>query len=96
LRRELAGSGPGPKVSQKELSPENDPKSPEAPKNGFDAASCIRAGMAGIKVGMAIARAGSTDAFLQQAEGERRELAQKLAELGAAAVHVAMDAGKAH
>ena len=43
-----------------------------------------------------IARAGSTDAFLQQAEGERRELAQKLAELGAAAVHVAMDTGKAH
>lgn len=43
-----------------------------------------------------IARSGSTDAFLLQAEGERRELAQKLAELGAAALHVAMDAGKAH
>jgi len=43
-----------------------------------------------------IARSGSTDAFLQQAEGERRLLARQLAELGAAAVHVAMDAGKAH
>ena len=43
-----------------------------------------------------IRHSGSTDSFLQQAEDERRRLAQKLAELGAAAVHVAMDAGKAH
>lgn len=43
-----------------------------------------------------IARSGSTDAFLQQAEDERRLLARQLADLGAAAVHVAMDAGKAH
>lgn len=72
MERDLAGNGPGPKVSQKELSPENDPKAPEPPKKGFDAASCIRAGMAGIKVGMAIARAGSTgslrDARLKDAQ----------------------------
>lgn len=43
-----------------------------------------------------IARSGSTDAFLQQVEDERRLLARQLAELGAAAVHMAMDAGKAH
>ncbi|MBK8100380.1 MAG: hypothetical protein IPK26_25055 [Planctomycetes bacterium] len=43
-----------------------------------------------------IARAGSTDAFLQQAERERRELASQLARLGAEAVQVAKDNGKAH
>jgi len=43
-----------------------------------------------------IRHSGSTDAFLQQAEDERRQIARQFAELGAAAVHVAMDAGKAH
>jgi hypothetical protein len=43
-----------------------------------------------------IERAGSTDAFLQRAEGERRELATTLAKLAADCVHAAIGTGKAH
>ena len=43
-----------------------------------------------------IERAGSTDAFLQRAEDERRELATALAKLAADCVHAATGAGKAH
>lgn len=43
-----------------------------------------------------IERAGSSDAFLQRAEGERRELATTLAKLAADCVHAAAGAGKAH
>lgn len=43
-----------------------------------------------------IERDGSTDAFLQRAETERRELASALAKHAADCVHVAAGAGKAH
>jgi hypothetical protein len=43
-----------------------------------------------------IERAGSTDAFLQRAEGERRELATALAKLAADCVDAAIGTGKAH